>query len=417
MSTGVISVGRRKYAVGLYWENSPSGHVAQAAKEAAAQSTTPVEFFVTRPGNEQGRVPQFGLGASYSGFRSGMPSLAGCLALQQPGSWIGAFSCDEGYAVIIVRDDLIVPDGDLFFETEDEARDRFLAEVAIGGFQRIFAPELWALPDTDSLPLTLVLDDNASVRLRAVALSGRAKLGLFVGSLLLIVAVGVGFYTQAENERKEVELRSRMAAIESARRAAQNMVPGMNKPVYPPPERRWEKIPKPMDVVDACLKAMDDVPAVLSGWRLSGVRCDDNALSVSWSRSSGFASTPLGASVVDNADVATRVITWEKLPPRGEEFLLDQTEVTQRYLTQNWPGTIKSAPNDPPPPPPANFHGEWDPPAPPWVKRSFTLNVPVLPWIIPTMLGNFPGVVIKSMTRSSVETGWTIEGEIYENRR
>lgn len=420
MSTGIVSVGRIKYAVGLYWENSPSGHIAQAAKDSARQSSVPVGFYVTRSGSEQGRVPQFGLGQQNDEFYSGMPSLAGCLAVQQPGSWVGAFKCSDGYAVIIVRDDLIVPDGDLFFVAEGEARDRLLQETGIGGFQRTFAPESWGIPGADSMPISLLLNDVTTIKLRSIALSPKAKLSIAIVGGVLLIAAGVGFYIQSENEHKETMLRQQMAAMESARRAAQSLLPGGFgvKPDYPPPERKWEKHPHPMAVINACVNAMKQLPASMSGWRLTGLRCGEKTLGASWMRKRGYASLPPKGTVEDKGNMASRAITWDELPVRGNEVLVDQATVTDRYLTQNWTGSIRRGPDDPLPPAPPNYRGEWTPPFPPWVKRSFTLSVPVLPWTVPAFLADLPGVVIKSMTKSGGTKGrWTIVGDIYENRR
>ena len=38
MGSGVVTVGRRVYAVGLYWENSPTSRIVAAAKEAASKA-------------------------------------------------------------------------------------------------------------------------------------------------------------------------------------------------------------------------------------------------------------------------------------------------------------------------------------------------------------------------------------------
>ena len=87
MGAGVVTVGRHRYAVGLYWENSPGkGRVAQIAKEAAAQDGQQADFYAVRPGNpKSGQVPQFALCSGDAGQISGMPVLAGCLASQVPG--------------------------------------------------------------------------------------------------------------------------------------------------------------------------------------------------------------------------------------------------------------------------------------------------------------------------------------------
>ena len=103
MASGVVTVGRRQYASGLYWENSPSGRISQAAKEAARQPGQQARFFAVRPGGKTGRVPQFALSQSVNEHKVGMPVLAACLANQQPGSWAGAFRLREGTAVVVVR--------------------------------------------------------------------------------------------------------------------------------------------------------------------------------------------------------------------------------------------------------------------------------------------------------------------------
>src|SRR6202042_3954113 len=197
MGAGVATVGRRPYAVGLYWENSPSGRVSQAAKEAARQPGQQAEFYAVRAGNKSGRTPQFGLSPTGVGHKIGMPAFAACLANQQPGSWAGAFRLREGTVVTVVRDDLIVPDGDQFFVDEAEARDRLLQEIGFGGLQRIYAPEAWAIPSADTMPVSLLINDVADVKLRPIRIP---KLYLVLGAVgisLAILALGIMWYVQA----------------------------------------------------------------------------------------------------------------------------------------------------------------------------------------------------------------------------
>src|SRR5580693_1264719 len=187
MGAGVATVGRRPYAVGLYWENSPSGRVSQAAKEAARQPGQQADFYAVRAGNKAGRTPQFGLSPVGVGHKMGMPVFAACLANQQPGSWAGAFRLREGTVVTVVRDDLIVPDGDQFFTDESEARDRLLQEIGFGGLQRIYAPEAWAVPGADTMPISLLLNDHTDVALRPIKLPKKyIVLGVVLAALLLL---------------------------------------------------------------------------------------------------------------------------------------------------------------------------------------------------------------------------------------
>src|SRR3984957_19374126 len=170
MGAGVVTVGRRPYAVGLYWENSPSGRVAQAAREAARQPGQQADFYALRAGSKEGRVPQFGLGQKSAGHKAGMPVFAACLANQQPGSWAGAFRLRDGVVITVVRDDLIVPDGDQYYANESDARDRLLQEIGFGGLQRVYAPEAWAIASSYSMPISLLLDERRDVKLRAVSI-------------------------------------------------------------------------------------------------------------------------------------------------------------------------------------------------------------------------------------------------------
>jgi len=421
MTSGIVTVGRKSYVSGLYWENSPSGRVSQAAKEAARQPGNQADFFVTRLGNKQGRVPQFGLGPPTEGFRAGLPSLAGCLANQQPGSWIGAFHLREGTALVVVRDDLVVPDGDVFFLEEVEARDRLYQEMAIGGFQRIYAPEPWGVPGADTMPLSLLLNDRSDVRLRPVSLSMQSKVVLAVSLALVLLLLGVGWHIQQERAAAEEEMLRQQAALNRLRAQAMNVGPMVAAPTYPPPERKWEKEPTPLEIVSACQNALSQIQIGIAGWHLSGLRCDGRVMNVNWTRSGGFSLPPEGSQSNETGAIASRSITLPILDPRGEEELWGQEAITRRYLSQNWTGVLTKAPDDPPPAPPPGYRGPWDPPRPPWVKRSFTLTVPVLPWTLPVFLSEVPGVIISTLylvgTESASNQTWTVEGVIYENRR
>ncbi len=419
MSGGVVTIGRRQYASGLYWENSPSGRVSQAAKEAARQPSVQASFYAVRVGNKAERVPQFGLSQEGADHRAGMPVLAACLANQQPGSWAGAFRLREGVAVVVVRDDLIVPDGDMFFVDETEARDRLLQEMAIGGLQRIFAPEAWGVSGADSMPVALLLNDAVDIRLRSVAMSRTTLMILGFLAFLLVVLLGIGIYLQKKSEQEELARLAHQEALRRAQIEAQKLVPGLAQPVYPPPERVWEKRPRPMDIINACNETLKKAVLTAAGWRLDRVRCDDHGLTQSWTRTGGFSRPPQNFVINDNVNLASVNIPHEKpLSPRGEEALVDPADISRRYLAQNWGGQLNRMPDDPPPPPPPDYKGPWNPPPVPWIKRSFTLSAPVLPWTLPDFLGDVPGIVIGSLSYAVSGTGgaWMLDGVIYENR-
>jgi hypothetical protein len=419
MGAGVATVGRRPYAVGLYWENSPSGRVSQAAKEAANQPGQQAEFYAVRAGNKSGRTPQFGLSPSEAGHKNGMPVFAGCLANQQPGSWAGAFRLREGTVISVVRDDLIVPDGDQFFTDEAEARDRLLQEIGFGGLQRIYAPEAWAIPGADTMPVSLLMNEKTDVTLRRIHLSKKVIVAAVIGAVILLLAIGIGWYMQVEEERAEAARTAHMEEMERLRQQAAGMLPSALQPnhvEYPPPERKWEKHPLPMPVIQACYQAFQKVPAAIANWRMQDVRCTETSLNTTWAREKGFSSLPDSFVINETGSSASFSVPLPALTARGAEDLNDPKDVTRRYLAQDWPGNIARIQDDPPPPPPPNYKGEWNPPPTPWVKRSFTVTVPVLPWNSSTFFGDLHGTILDSL-KFSPGNGWTLEGVIYENRR
>ncbi|MBV8548099.1 MAG: type 4b pilus protein PilO2 [Alphaproteobacteria bacterium] len=416
--SGVVTVGRRAYAVGLYWENSPAGRVSLAAKEAARQPGQQAEFFAVRPGNKEGRLPQFGLGQASAGQKAGMPAFAGCLAQQQQGSWAGAFRLKEGVVVTVVRDELIVPDGDQIFTSENEARDRLLQEISFGGLQRVYAPESWGIPGVDTMPVSLLLDERRDVRLQYVTVPRSTYIIGGIVATLIIGGLGVNWYIQAEEEKKAAML----AAQAEARRRAAAMLPGVlqQQPEYPPPERKWEKLPPALSVVNACHDALAQIPAIVAGWRMTLLKCDGNSINISWAREKGPSRPPEGSTVNEGATQASLSIPLNALEPRGPEQLIAAAEVTKRYLLQDWQTNLVHAQDDPLPKPPPGFTGAWNPPPAPWVKRSFTFSITQLPASLPYYFDGLPGVIVETLTFSPSNNGvsgsWSVQGVIYENR-
>ncbi|MEJ0061700.1 MAG: type 4b pilus protein PilO2 [Alphaproteobacteria bacterium] len=418
MGSGVATVGRRKYAVGLYWQPSPSGRVAQAAKEAARQPGQHADFFAVRPGVKGGRVAQFGLGLQQSGHKLGMATLAASLANRLPGSWAGAFKLSEGIVVIVVRDDLIAPDGDQIYLDDASARDRLIQEVTLGGLQRIYAPEAWSIPASETVALPFVLQNRGDCPLQPVKIPRAILIGVAVTALVVVLGIA-GFWYYQYQEEKAQEAQRELIRIEAQKRAIEMKAAGLGGPIqiaYPPPKRFWEDEPHPLELIEACRVALDKVPQARLGWNLSTLSCAKGGLSLSWTRIVGYTQPLADASIDPSGSNASRGVPIEGLKNRGPQDLIDPAEITKRYLAQNWNGTISRLPDDPPPPKPENVRPEdWNPPPTPWIKRGFTLKVTDLPGELPQYFGGVPGVIINSIVSQS--GSWQISGVIYENRK
>ncbi len=418
MGAGVATVGRRKYAVGLYWQPSPSGRVAAAAKEAATQPGQQAEFFAVRSGVKGGRVAQFGLGQEQSGHKRGMATLAATLANRQPGSWAGAFKLLEGIVVVVVRDDLIAPDGDQIYIDEAAARDRLIQEVTLGGLQRVYAPEAWSIPSAETLALPFVLQNRGDCPLQPVTLPRSFVIGVVMLGVLVVGGLAGAWWYQDMQEKEEQERQVRLQAMAEQRRIETLKTGGSGRVgiTYPPPRRYWEEEPLPLPLVEACRTALTQGPQVVLGWRLTTVNCTRGGLGLVWNREPGF-TKPMNEAAIDaTGNSASRSIPLPMLPNRTQENLLDPNDITQRYLAQNWNGTVTRLPDDPPPPRPENVPPEdWQPPPAPWIKRGFNLTLTDLPGELPQYFSNVPGVIIKTLTNQG--GSWMVEGVIYENRK
>lgn len=424
MTAGVITVGGKKYAVGLYWQVSDSSNTARAARAAANQPGAPADFFCVRPGNNKGRAPQFGLGEGKLGHKWNMPTAAGTLANRQPGSWVGVFNIPEGVWYVEVRDDLIAPEGDQLFADEAAAMTRLQDASAQGGLEKIYAPASWAIPGAEASSLPSLLSGRADVRLQPVKLPKKLIFGLLGGAAVLgVVFFGANFIMSAREEARIIEQRENAARMEAMRRQQEEeqrrrdeeerqrqlQQQAMQLPTY---QRVWEQAPKPVDWLLACRDAMDKVQMTPLGWSLGSVTCASGEVNASWSRTSGPAVVPKDAVVEPSLRSATVHYSLAEMKPRGEEKLWPADAIMLYILYNDWKADLNYMADETPPPLPS---GEKVPP-PPWLKRQLRWTVPLSPWNLRGPLVDLPGLVLNSLVWSR-DGNWQMEGVLYEQRK
>lgn len=424
MSAGVITVGGKKYAVGLYWQVSDTANVAKAARAAAAMSGVTADFFCVRAGNNQGRAPQFGLGEAKLGHAWNMPTAAATLANRQPGSWAGVFMVPEGVWFIEVRDGLIAPEGDLIFADEAEAMIRLQDVTARGGLEKIYSPPTWAIPGAEASSLASLLSGKAEARLQPVKVPKKLILGILGAIGFAIVAsMAWSYYSawaqesemarlaeegqrMAEQRRAEEEERKRREEAERQRILQEQ---ASQLPTF---QRTWEVSPKPLDWLDACRQAFEKVQIAPLGWNISGVSCSGSQVTASWVRTSGPAVVPEGAELDPNLRTASASYSLPELKPRGSEPLWPSEAINLYILNNDWQADITMVPVQTPPPMP---NGQRVPP-PPWQQRQIRWQVEISPWLLKGPLVDLPGFVVQSLGWSQDGT-WQIEGTLYEQRK
>jgi len=425
MTAGVVTVGGKKYAVGLYWEVSDGANATKVARQAAMQPGATADFYCVRAGNNKGRAAQFGLGETKLGHAWNMPTAAATLANRQPGSWAGVFVVSEGVWFVEVRDDLIAPEGDVLFADEAEAMTRLQEASARGGLERIYAPPSWAIPGAESSSLPSLLSGKADVRLRPVKLPKKVVMGAVAVAVGLVALLGVTVIVMnlQEAARQEEEARLAQQRAEDFRRQAEERArreeeerqrllqqQAMQMPTY---QRVWEQAPAPLSWIRACRDAMDKVQYQPVGWTLSSLTCSGKQVQAVWNRKAGeVAGVPEHAQINDNMQSASATFELTDLKARGPQQLWPGEAVNRYILRNDWTASFAYMPDEVPP---ALPNGQKVPP-PPWVKRSIQWTVQLSPWTLQGPLVDLSGLVLDSLTWS--ESGsWAIKGVLYEQRK
>jgi len=137
----IFRIRNRKYAFGLFWQAPGNDYKSalQEAKTLARESQFNSDLYVIR--NDE--VVQFGLARKEDNSQIGAMAAAVCAANTIKGTWVGAIRVGSGWWCIAVLNGYIQPDGDRFFNSEEEARKHFEELVAEGGWNQIFGPSEW----------------------------------------------------------------------------------------------------------------------------------------------------------------------------------------------------------------------------------------------------------------------------------
>jgi hypothetical protein len=177
----VISIDRKKYAVGLFWQPVASGVTARNYAKILARG---VDKKLNRYAEYRAMV---GLGASRAGYRAGMPSAAAEVmeAFAEFSSFLAVFKTGESYWLVAVRNGIIIKDN--LFDAEDSARAEYAKLSAMPDWGAMFAPTSWGMPRSVEKNLGDVVAGNVRAALKPI---GSFKNSLT--SVVLLVAFGLG---------------------------------------------------------------------------------------------------------------------------------------------------------------------------------------------------------------------------------
>ena len=420
---GAVQVGRTNFAVGLIWrdEDEASGKKAPAqAREAAAERKADL-FGLRSPG-------QFCLGSTRHGHKAGMPSLAATLAATLQGSFIGAFTVENGIYVVAVQQDGVLATYDIVYADPEEAHREFLDLVHSGGWDQKFCPAEWEIADSKPTSMEIMLAGASKLaKLRQVS---QKALLIKLAVIMTFIAVGVLGYQQYENYladqavQAEIEARSaEAAAARAARDAAARAIPD-----FP-----WKDAPVAQYALDACVAGILQAPTSVPGWSVTSIACDgaNGTVSMSLRREPGGTLNWIGFTLnregfrpsirqntTTSVDVTWPLASFAALPRHTNDTQTGQASAAMRYLLMHFeelyapltqritPGTTAQIPD------PANPNRTQP------VLMSQSLDIELAarhdPREFLPILAPLRAATLTRVTLSTSDWTWKVEGKIHE---
>ena len=274
-SSSLIKVGKTTYAIGLFWQplqdvDDPISEIRETMESDERSNLYVIHY---------GRAPQYGIGRSDKGHAAGqvVASISVLDALSDKSSFVAVFEVEGGWWFLAARNDLILPEEDVLYRTEKEAKDAFYSMMAVPDWGYKIAPSSWNIDDTEEMLLEDLLKTGAQVRLNSLSAIRGTKVLVTIATLILIVIVAAVYSIISFIDREKSE----PTFIEP-------IVPQSNiQPVEPQreEEKPWEKLVSVPDFLEICWTSSYQLKAMkIPGWTLNQIVCTPEGLSTGWGR-------------------------------------------------------------------------------------------------------------------------------------
>ena len=272
-ASSVIHVGRNTYAVGLFWQplqdvDDPISEIRETMESDERANLYAIHY---------GRAPQYGIARSDKGHAEGqlVGSVAVLDSLADKTSFVAVFEVEEGWWFLAARNDLLLPEEDVLYRTEKEAKDAFFSMMAVPDWGYKIAPASWNIDDAQEMRAEDLLKTGLQVRLYSLSAIRGTRVLLTIVALLLIVIGGIVYSIMffADQEKSQPTI-------------IEPIVPQATiQPIEPQreEEKPWEKLVSVPEFLEKCwissyqLKTMD-----IPGWTLNQIVCTPKGISTGW---------------------------------------------------------------------------------------------------------------------------------------
>ena len=345
MPSQVITIDRKKYAVGLFWQPTGAGYVARTYAKTLARSVDKKLNLYTE------YRAMVGLGSKKFGHKSGMYSAAAAVteSLGEFTSFLAVFEIDKLFYLVAVRNGVILEDK--LFDKEEDARAEYFKLSEIPDWGALFAPGAWGMPRAVERSLSDLVMRGPKAMLHPIS---RTKAGIASAVMMLFFAVCIGWFFREPLEQM-VEPQPELSQVTPEIAAEyQRQLDEKNKELdaefeierepQPEPIRMpYDYLPEPEKRAEICFKAIAFLMQPISGWNQVSAECGENYASTVFNRDFGTLgdfytiATGLmpGAFVQRESDDSLYVRV--KLPDAPIKASLDERDietVTRDVLTQ-----------------------------------------------------------------------------------
>jgi len=426
----VIRLGKTDFAVGLFWQ--PLQDVDDAIPEI--RETMDAEVGSDLYCIHYGKVPQYGIGKKSKGHEEGQVVGAVSLldALSDRSSFVAVFHVDEGWWFVAARNDLILPEEDVLYQTEQEAKDAFFSMLAVPDWGYKIAPSSWNVDDTEEMELEALLRNTIQVKLVSLSAVRGTKvlLGIALG-ILVVVSLIVYFV---------IVLLNRAARGPSKVEPVVPRVPMRAMEPVQEPEKPWEKLVEIKPFVEKCWNNAYQLKSMtVPGWGLNEIVCTPEGIVTGWTKTwqqggrlawlqsayDQYKFKNIQMSINETGTSASAVIKFDELPKSASNPMWSLARLRREFtdISQALNMRIGLVPQEITVSVPAPQGAQGTPEGQPTVKKyrylafSFTSSFDPPFWI--SFFDKFTAVELVKIkynprSNSSLSSNWSYEGRIYE---
>jgi len=339
----IITVNRKKYVTGLFWQPVGVGNTPQNYANLLAKNKKYTLFI--------GYKSMVGLTNGRDGAKSGMNVAAVEIlnALSDLVSFLGVFRVDNNYYLIAVRNGVIIRD--ILLDNADTARKLFTQLSEIPDWGALFAPSAWGVPKSQEKFLSDLLVKSTGVRLRQIGIA-RSVIPTIV-LIILFIIFGIYLLKKPISVHNFRGPKISQEAIDKYKKQIEfnkqkSVKPAVVKDKF---EYPYDNLPDVYDRAELCYKAIGFVMQPIMGWNQTYAKCDEDFVSVTFSRDFGTLNDfyEIGGNLMPGAIVQQmsedEIIVRVKLPTLQTKYSFDkrdQSDVIREVTTVFQQANIKA---------------------------------------------------------------------------